>query len=44
MAQSLLRHADITTILGLYSKNVNSSMVEAQEAMLKERWRQVPVR
>ena len=33
--QGLLRHADVSTTLGLYAQSVNSSMVEAQESMLK---------
>ena len=32
---SLLRHADAHTTLQLYAQSVNSSMVEAQESMLK---------
>jgi hypothetical protein len=32
--QGLLRHADVSTTLGLYAQSVNSSMVEAQESML----------
>ena len=33
--QGLLRHANVSTTLGLYAQSVNSSMVEAQESMLK---------
>jgi len=33
--QDLLRRANISTTLGLYAQSVNSSMVEAQESMLK---------
>ncbi|HEY6770551.1 MAG TPA: hypothetical protein VI386_37885 [Candidatus Sulfotelmatobacter sp.] len=33
--QGLLRHANVSTTLGLCARNVNSSMVEAQESMLK---------
>ncbi|MGB9256371.1 MAG: site-specific integrase [Candidatus Korobacteraceae bacterium] len=33
--QGLLRHADAHTTLQLYAQSVNSSMVEAQESMLK---------
>jgi hypothetical protein len=33
--KGLLRHANVTTTLGLYAQSVNSSMVEAQESMLK---------
>ncbi|MDR3748757.1 MAG: tyrosine-type recombinase/integrase [Acidobacteriota bacterium] len=33
--QGLLRHANVSTTLGLYAQSVNASMVEAQEAMLK---------
>lgn len=33
--QGLLRHANVSTTLGLYAQSVNTSMVEAQEAMLK---------
>jgi integrase len=32
--QGLLRHANVSTTLGLYAQSVNSSMVEAQESML----------
>ena len=32
--QGLLRHANVSTTLGLYAQSVNTSMVEAQEAML----------
>jgi hypothetical protein len=31
----LLRHANVSTTLGLYAQSVNSSMVEAQESMLR---------
>jgi len=31
----LLRHANVSTTLGLYAQSVNSSMVEAQESMLE---------
>ena len=31
--QGLLRHANVSTPLGLYAQSVNSSMVEAQESM-----------
>jgi len=30
-----LRHANVSTTPGLYAQSVNSSMVEAQESMLK---------
>jgi arsenate reductase len=33
--QGLLRHANVSTTLGLYAQSVNASMVEAQESMLK---------
>ena len=33
--QGLLRHANVSTTLGLYAQRVNSSMGEAQESMLK---------
>jgi hypothetical protein len=33
--QGLLRCANVSTTLGLYAQSVNSSMVEAQESMLK---------
>jgi hypothetical protein len=33
--QGLLRHANVSTTLGLYAQSVNSSMVKAQESMLK---------
>src|ERR1035438_8481803 len=33
--QGLLRHANVSSTLGLYAQSVNSSMVEAQESMLK---------
>jgi integrase len=33
--QGLLRHANVATTLGLYAQSVNSSMVGAQESMLK---------
>jgi len=33
--QGMLRHADVTTTLGLYAQSVNSSIVKAQESMLK---------
>jgi phosphohistidine phosphatase SixA len=33
--QGLLRHADAHMTLQLYAQSVNSSMVEAQESMLK---------
>jgi hypothetical protein len=33
--QGLLRHANLSTTLGLYAQSVNSSMVKAQESMLK---------
>lgn len=33
--QGLLRHASVSTTLGLYAQSVNASMVEAQESMLK---------
>ena len=33
--QGLLRHANVSTTLGLYAQSVNSSMVQAQESMLK---------
>jgi integrase len=33
--QGLLRHANVSTTLGLYAQSVNSSMVDAQESMLK---------
>jgi hypothetical protein len=33
--QGLLRHANVSTKLGLYAQSVNSSMEEAQESMLK---------
>jgi integrase len=32
--QGLLRHANVSTTLGLYAQSVNGSMVEAQESML----------
>jgi integrase len=32
--QGLLRHANVSTTLGLYAQSVNSSMVEAQESMM----------
>ncbi len=34
-AQGLLRHANVTTTLALYAQSVNSSMVAAQETMMK---------
>jgi hypothetical protein len=33
--QGLLRHDNVSATLGLYAQSVNSSMVEAQESMLK---------
>jgi integrase len=33
--QGLLRHANVSTTLGLYAQSVNASMVDAQESMLK---------
>ena len=33
--QGLLRHANVSTTLGLYAQSVNASMVEAQGSMLK---------
>jgi hypothetical protein len=33
--QGLLRHANVSTTLGLYAQSVNSSMVKAQASMLK---------
>jgi integrase len=33
--QGLLRHAHVSTTLGLYAQSVNSAMVDAQESMLK---------
>jgi hypothetical protein len=33
--QGLLRHANLSTTLGLYAQSVNSSMVEARKSMLK---------
>ena len=32
--QGLLRHANVSTTLGLYAQSVDSSMVEAQQSML----------
>ena len=32
--QGLLRHANVSTTLGLYAQSVNSSMVDAQESIL----------
>jgi len=33
--QDLLRHANVSTTLGLYAQSVNSPVVEAQEPILK---------
>ena len=33
--QGLLRHANVSTTLGLYAQSVNSSLVEPQESMLQ---------
>ncbi len=33
--QGLLRHANVSTTLGLYAQSMHSSMVDAQESMLK---------
>jgi site-specific recombinase XerD len=33
--QGLLRHANVSTTLGLYAHRVNSSMVAAQDSMMR---------
>jgi len=35
VVQGLFRHANVSTTLGLYAQSVTSSMVKAQESMLK---------
>jgi hypothetical protein len=33
--QGLLRHANVTTTLGLYAHHVNASMMAAQDSMMR---------
>jgi len=33
--QGLLRHANVTTTLGLYAHQVNASMMAAQDSMMR---------